>query len=138
MIKESPEYRHESLLLGEIAGEIHDIGRRLCGAELREEGDSEGTRPLSADEAAQWKLHLEEEEDEARQAVATLENRTPTAISGRSPSSSADSHRSHSEHLALTERFVPELPGEIVGKKTLRLRSVRQWLPVRQMKPGGQ
>ena len=31
VIKESPEYRNESLLLGEVAGEIHNIGRRLCG-----------------------------------------------------------------------------------------------------------
>ena len=35
VIKESPEFRNESLLLGEIAGEIHDIGRRLCGADRR-------------------------------------------------------------------------------------------------------
>ena len=31
VIKESPEVRDDSLLLGEIAGEIHQIGRRLWG-----------------------------------------------------------------------------------------------------------
>ena len=89
--KESPEYRNESLLLGGIAGEIHNIGRRLCGGDQRE--DTAETRPMSADETEQWELYLQEEEQEARQAALTLEDRTPTIASGKSPSSSADSHR---------------------------------------------
>ena len=52
VIKESPEFRNESLLLGEIAGEIHNIGRRIYGAETG----------VETDEAAQWELHLQEEE----------------------------------------------------------------------------
>ena len=106
VIKESPEYRNESLLLGETAGEMHNIGRRLCGAGPHENGDPARTRPLSADEAAQRELHLQEEEDEVRQAAATLEDRSPTVGSGRSRSSSEDSHRRrrmlaqhHKDHL---------------------------------------
>ena len=43
----------ESLLLGEIAGEIHQIGRRLCGGENHDQEVEEEPRPLRPDEAAQ-------------------------------------------------------------------------------------
>ena len=105
VIKESPEFRDESLLLGEIAGEMHNIGRRLCGGEHNDQEAEEEPRPLRPDEAAQRELHLQAEEEEAMQAAATLENNTPSPRS-RSSSNSTTSHRRrrllaqlHKEHI---------------------------------------
>ena len=49
VIKESSQYRDESRLLGEIAAKIHNIGRRLCGAEQRERQGSQGPIPNRVD-----------------------------------------------------------------------------------------
>ena len=97
VIKESSEYRNESLLLGEIAAEIQNIGRRLGGADQREEEGTQNAIPGQVrhltDEAAQWERHLQDEEEEANQAAMTLENCTPEGEAQRSSSSSGDSHR---------------------------------------------
>ena len=65
VVKENPNLRNESLLL-EVAGEIHNIGRRLMG---------------EAQDDPEWEQHLKEEEEEAQQAVMALEadgQRPPT------------------------------------------------------------
>ena len=74
VIKESPQYRDESLLLGEIAAE--SLGRHL-----------------TPDEAEQWERHLRDEEEEANQAAMTLQSCTPEGESQRSSQWSEDSHR---------------------------------------------
>ena len=106
VIKESPEFRDESLLLGEFAGEIQNIGRRLCGEERRDQEALAEPRPLTADEAAQWQLHLQEEEEQAQQAAATLEDKTPSERSKSSSTNPTTSQRRrrllahhHKEHI---------------------------------------
>ena len=107
IIKEHPDCKNESLLLGEVAGD-HGIGPRLQGGAA---DPTDSPRPLTLQEAAQWELHLQEEEEEAEQAALALEEeRTPTSREENTSDTSADSHRN--------SRGTPLLPRLAAGGST--------------------